>query len=170
MNTTPNQLKGLGYFIGRIEYKLLELLKIIHNLSTNYCRNSYKIILYYLYNLLTQKNFSNLSKSILIFASLTFFATLIYEIIIKNQKTKKTILSIKSEIFFGEKRNDNTEKQYNVRIIKKEENWEKLKIFLQNRNKLYNKIEGDENTNLNKPFFKIIKAFLKYEEIKKNFS
>lgn len=164
MNDSSFKLKGLGYFIDKLENKLFEIFKKIY-LNSIKCTTFVKLIICNLVMKLFEKE--NLTKFSRYILTITIFYTIskqIYRIFEKKENLLNKIFLSKSDLFFSTHCENTLD--FQIKITSKKDKLNNFYEYLFPSNKKPTCGQKDSN---NKPFFTIIKAYLDYENYKKNF-
>lgn len=156
---------GLGYFISKIEYKMFKLIKTVFEMLKNYTCTKYKLFIDFIcMNILNTEKLNTFSKIVIISAICIHLLRIFVNIIFK-----KTIIlercSFTLNKFFGsnvlKNKSSLLDKESKIKLTTKDENWMKIKNFVENRNQTVKKYT-DREESVNNPFFKIMKFYIDY--------
>jgi hypothetical protein len=154
---------GLGLFIYKIENNIIQFIISVYKFISKLIVQKYRIVLNFVVNtILSKHNLNIFSKGIILTTMLIILMKLLARYITAGKKNLKKITSIPL-MFFNDKKVP-FNKESNIRIIKKDINYEKINKFIECQNSKRNKYNLNTES-INEPFFRLVKYYMTYGSI-----
>jgi hypothetical protein len=158
---------GVGKFISKIENGLINFLISIYKNISKLIISKYNSFLHFvILNILNTEKLNLYSKITILTSICIFLLKCLTNIIISN-KIKIDKCSYNNYLFFNNKIIKNKtsllEKESQIKILKKEGNWTKVKRYIEKNNKIFGSKLHKKEINEKDPFFKILKFYIDYE-------
>jgi hypothetical protein len=167
---------GLGVFISKIELRLIKILVNFYRTICNFFNKQYQNILNFFINHILNTHKLSLYSKITILISICLFLIKFISNLITSKSYTLARPSLCYYKFFNNQIIKNKtsllDKKHNIKIFFNDNNWIKIKKFIDKRNKISEKVNSTALISTNKiiqePFYRIMKFYIDYEN-NKNF-